>query len=191
MNELIGKAIAEHARLLAAVEDALAPAIEQAARRLVECLENGRTVYWCGNGGSAADAQHFAAELIGRFERERRAMASVALTADTSVLTSIGNDYGFGEVFRRQVEGLVRPGDVLVGISTSGSSPNVLQAVEQAKRQGGVTIGLLGRDGGRIREACDLAVVVPGANTARIQEMHALIGHILCDLVERELAERR
>ena len=187
MNELIDKAVAEHARLLKVVQETLTPVIEQAAQRLVECLDEGRTVYWCGNGGSASDAQHFAAELIGRFERERRAMASIALNTDTSVLTSIGNDYGFDEIFRRQVEGLVRLGDVLVGISTSGSSPNVLQAVEQAKRQGGVTIGLLGRDGGRIREACDLAIVVPGASTARIQEMHAFIGHILCALVEREL----
>lgn len=188
MNETIARAITEHARLLTIVGDTLAPVMEQAAARLVECLRQGRTVYWCGNGGSAADAQHFAAELIGRFERERRAMASIALTADTSVLTSLGNDYGFQEIFRRQVEGLVRPGDVLVGISTSGSSPNVLKAVEQARGQGGVTIGLLGRDGGAIRGACDLAIVVPGGNTARIQEMHALIGHLLCDLVERELA---
>lgn len=188
MNEVISNAIAEHARLLAVVGETLAPAMEQAAGRLIDCLRQGGTVYWCGNGGSAADAQHFAAELIGRFERERRAMASVALTADTSVLTSLGNDYGFHDIFRRQVEGLVRRGDVLVGISTSGSSPNVLKAVEQARAQGGVTIGLLGRDGGAIRPACDLAIVVPGSNTARIQEMHALIGHLLCDLIERELA---
>jgi D-sedoheptulose 7-phosphate isomerase len=145
-------------------------------------------VYWCGNGGSAADAQHFAAELIGRFERERRALPSVALTADTSVLTSIGNDYGFADVFRRQVEGLIRGGDVLVGISTSGTSANVLRAVEQARTQGGIVIGLLGRDGGTIAPLCDIALVVPGSNTARIQEMHALVGHLLCDLVEAALA---
>lgn len=190
MKELIGRALDDHARLLKAVGETLAPAIEQAARLMIDCLEDGRTVYWCGNGGSAADSQHLAAELMGRFERERGAFASVALTTDTSVLTSISNDYGFAEVFRRQVEGLVRPGDVLVGLSTSGTSPNVLAAVEQAKRQGAVTIGLLGRDGGPLREACSLALVVPGASTARIQEMHGLIGHILCDLVEHALAGR-
>lgn len=183
MNPAISKALLEHTTLLAAIE-AMAPEIERAANRLGDCLRSGGSVYWCGNGGSAADAQHFAAELIGRFERERRAMASVALTADTSVLTSISNDYGFAEVFRRQVEGLVRNGDVLVGISTSGSSANVLRAVEQARTQGGITIGLLGRDGGTIAPLCDLALVVPGSNTARIQEMHALIGHLLCELVE-------
>ncbi|MDX9741453.1 MAG: D-sedoheptulose 7-phosphate isomerase [Gammaproteobacteria bacterium] len=183
MNQAIAKALTEHAGLLSAVEK-MAPEIERAAARIVDCLRHGNTVYWCGNGGSAADAQHFAAELIGRFERERRAMASVALTADTSVLTSIGNDYGFADVFRRQVEGLVRKGDVLVGISTSGSSANVLRAVDQARAQGGIVIGLLGRDGGTIAPLCDLALVVPGSNTARIQEMHALIGHLLCELVE-------
>lgn len=186
MNPAITRALSEHAAMLAAVE-AMGPEIERAAARLADCLRGGGSVYWCGNGGSAADAQHFAAELIGRFERERRAMASVALTADTSVLTSIGNDYGFADVFRRQVEGLVRNGDVLVGISTSGSSANVLRAVEQARAQGGITIGLLGRDGGAIAPLCDLALVVPGSNTARIQEMHALIGHLLCELIEAAL----
>lgn len=187
MNEAIAKALAEHASLLAAVE-AMAPEIERAAMCIADRLRGGQTVYWCGNGGSAADAQHFAAELIGRFERERRAMPSVALTADTSVLTSIGNDYGFADVFRRQVEGLVRSGDILVGISTSGTSANVLRAVEQARTQGGTVIGLLGRDGGTIAPLCDIALVVPGSSTARIQEMHALVGHLLCDLVEAQIS---
>ncbi|MDR2876542.1 MAG: D-sedoheptulose 7-phosphate isomerase [Chromatiales bacterium] len=188
MNETIANAIAEHARLLTIIGDTLGAVMAEAATRMIECLRQGHTIYWCGNGGSAADAQHFAAELIGRFERERRALASVALTADTSVLTSLGNDYGFHDIFRRQVEGLVRPGDVLVGISTSGGSPNVLKAIEQARAQGGITIGLLGRDGGAIGPLCDIAITVPGTNTARIQEMHAVIGHVICDLVERELA---
>jgi D-sedoheptulose 7-phosphate isomerase len=187
MNQAIAKALAEHASLLAAVET-MAPEIERAATCIADRLRSGQTVYWCGNGGSAADAQHFAAELIGRFERERRALPSVALTADTSVLTSIGNDYGFADVFRRQVEGLIRGGEVLVGISTSGTSANVLRAVEQARTQGGIVIGLLGRDGGTIAPLCDIALVVPGSNTARIQEMHALVGHLLCDLVEAALA---
>lgn len=166
----------------------MAPMIEAAAARMVEALRDGGTLYWCGNGGSAADAQHFSAELIGRFERERRALASVALTADSAVLTSLGNDYGFSEVFRRQVEGLLRPGDVLVGISTSGTSANVLEAVREARARGGATIGLLGRDGGTIGPLCDFPLIVPAANTARIQESHALIGHLLCEIVETALS---
>jgi D-sedoheptulose 7-phosphate isomerase len=185
MNDPIAEAFEQHARLLDTVRSELSAAIELAAQHLTECIQEGHTVFWCGNGGSAADAQHFAAELVGRFERERPAMPSLALTSDGSVMTSLSNDYGFGEVFRRQVEGLVRSGDVLVGISTSGGSPNVLAAIEQANRQGAMTIGLLGRQGGKIREACRHSIVVPGDNTARIQEMHGLIGHILCDLVER------
>ena len=185
MKDLIAKTFDDHASLLATTRDILLPAIEEAAQYMIECIQEGRTIFWCGNGGSAADAQHFAAELVGRFERERQAMSSIALTSDGSVMTSLSNDYGFGEVFRRQVEGLVRMGDVLVGISTSGASPNVLQAIEQANLQGAITIGLLGRQGGKIRQACRVAIVVPGDNTARIQEMHTLIGHILCDLVER------
>ena len=188
MKELIAKTFEDHARVLSAARDTLQPAIEAAAQHMIECIQEGRTIFWCGNGGSAADAQHFDAELVGRFERERQAMASIALTSDSSVMTSLSNDYGFGEVFRRQVEGLVRIGDVLVGISTSGASPNVLQAIEQANRQGAVTIGLLGRQGGKIKQACRVSIVVPGDNTARIQEMHTLIGHILCDLVEQRCA---
>jgi D-sedoheptulose 7-phosphate isomerase len=172
--------------VLAAVRDQLVPDIRQVAQTLIECITSGHTIYWCGNGGSAADAQHIAAELVGRFERDRKAIASVALTTDTSILTSVGNDYGFDSIFQRQVEALVRPGDVLVGLSTSGNSPNVLRAIEQANAQGAVAIGLLGRDGGRLKNLCRLSIVVPAENTARIQEMHALIGHILCDLVERE-----
>lgn len=186
MMDWINQIFDDHARLLEATRRELAGVIEQAAQPMIECVQEGRTIFWCGNGGSAADAQHFAAELVGRYERERPAMGSIALTSDSSVLTSLSNDYGFSEVFRRQVEGLVKAGDVLVGISTSGESANVLQAIEQANRQGAITIGLLGRQGGKIRQACRIAIVVPGDNTARIQEMHAIIGHLLCDLVERQ-----
>ena len=188
MNDLIGKAIDEHARALAAVKAGLLPAITQTAQCLIDCIDAGHTLFWCGNGGSAADSQHIAAELVGRFERERRAIASVALTTDTSILTSVGNDYGFDRVFQRQVQALVRPGDVLVGLSTSGNSPNVLLAVEQANVQGATTIGLLGRDGGKLKQACRMAIVVPAENTARIQEMHILIGHIICDVIERHVS---
>lgn len=189
MTDPVGKAIEDHAKVLAAVRDRLVPEIHAIARCLIDCVDNGNTIFWCGNGGSAADAQHIAAELVGRFERDRKAIASVALTTDTSILTSVGNDYGFDNVFQRQVEALVRPDDVLVGLSTSGNSPNVLRAVEQANRQGAITIGLLGRDGGRLKDLCRLSMVIPADNTARIQEMHGLIGHILCDLIEQHRTE--
>jgi D-sedoheptulose 7-phosphate isomerase len=186
MIDPIIEAIDNHAQVLASVKERLAPAIAQVARCLIDCIDDGHTIFWCGNGGSAADSQHIAAELVGRFERDRKAIASIALTTDTSILTSIGNDYGFNDVFRRQVEALARPDDVLVGMSTSGNSPNVLCAVEQANEQGATTIGLLGRDGGKLQDACRLSITIAADNTARIQEMHILIGHILCDLIERE-----
>jgi D-sedoheptulose 7-phosphate isomerase len=186
MIDPIIEAIDNHAQVLAAVKERLAPAIAQTAQCLIDCINDGHTIFWCGNGGSAADSQHIAAELIGRFERDRKAIASIALTTDTSILTSIGNDYGFNDVFRRQVEALVRPDDVVVGLSTSGNSPNVLRAIEQANEQGATTIGLLGRDGGKLKDACRLSITIATDNTARIQEMHILIGHILCDLIERE-----
>jgi len=152
---------------------------------MVGCLRQGGCIFWLGNGGSAADCQHLAAELVGRFERERRGFASVALTTDSSVLTSVGNDYGFDHVFARQVETLCRPGDLLIGISTSGNSPNVLRALEVARANGIDTIGLSGRDGGTLKEIADICLIVSADNTARVQEAHILIGHILCDLVER------
>lgn len=189
MTDPVLTAIEDHEKVLAAVREQLLPEIYRVAQCLIECIEGGRTIFWCGNGGSAADAQHIAAELVGRFERDRRAMASIALTTDTSILTSVGNDYGFDSVFQRQVEALLRPGDVLVGLSTSGNSPNIVRAIEQATGQGGVTVGLLGRDGGQLKKLCRLSIVVPAQNTARIQEMHGLIGHILCDLIEKNSAK--
>jgi D-sedoheptulose 7-phosphate isomerase len=153
---------------------------------MLSSLRAGGTVFWCGNGGSAADSQHFAAELVGRYKRERSAIASVALTTDTSILTAIGNDYSYEEIFARQVEAVVRRGDVLIGISTSGNSQNVIRAVQTARNRGAITIGMLGRDGGSLRHYCENTIVVPHTETARIQEMHLMIGHILCDLVEAE-----
>jgi len=188
MSDIIARAVHEHIQLARRVEQELAGQVENLARVLIECVKHGSVIFWCGNGGSAADAQHLAAELIGRFQRERRAIASAAFTTDTSILTAIGNDYSFGEIFSRQVEGLVRRGDVLVGISTSGNSENVVLAVRKAKEKGAVTLGLLGRDGGRLSQECDHSLVVPSNDTARIQEMHILIGHILCDLIERDVA---
>jgi D-sedoheptulose 7-phosphate isomerase len=154
---------------------------------MAERLKRGCRILVCGNGGSAADAQHFAAELSGRYVKERRALAGIALTTDTSALTAIGNDYGFEKVFSRQVEALGRPGDLLVGISTSGNSPNVLLAVEAAKELGLKTLGLLGRDGGKLKGLCDEALVVPSAVTARIQELHQMIYHFWCEIIDARI----
>jgi D-sedoheptulose 7-phosphate isomerase len=154
------------------------------AQDLVERLRRGCKVLVCGNGGSAADAQHFAAELTGRYLKERRALAAIALTTDTSALTAIGNDYNFDYIFARQVEALGRPGDVLVGISTSGNSANIIAAVGSAKALGMRTIGILGRDGGRLATLVDDALVVPSQVTARIQEIHEMVFHFWCEALD-------
>lgn len=170
---------------------ALESDIARAGQVLSTALANGRKVLVCGNGGSAADAQHFAAELIGRFEQERAAMPAIALTTDSSILTAVGNDYGYADVFSRQVAGLGREGDVLIGISTSGNSENILRAAAEAKRHGLTTIGLLGRDGGRLKTCLDIAVVIPHQVTARIQEAHIFILHFWAALIEKSLTEKK
>lgn len=154
------------------------------AMRMIDAVLSGGKVFWCGNGGSAADCQHLAAEFVGRFRRNRRGYASIALTTDSSVLTAVGNDYGFNEIFRRQVEALCAPGDVVVGISTSGNSENVVAALEEAKKIGAFAASFTGIDGGRIGLVCDAVLRVASKDTARIQEAHILAGHILCDWVE-------
>ena len=166
---------------------ALASVIEATARLVTATLSGGGKLLLCGNGGSAADSQHIAAELAGRFVKDRRPLAAVALSTDTSALTCIANDYGFDEVFSRQVMALGRQGDCLLAISTSGNSRNVLRAAEVARAAGIQVIGLLGRDGGALRALCDTAIVVPSATTARIQEAHIFIGHTLCAMVEEAL----
>ena len=153
---------------------------------MAERLKRGCRILVCGNGGSAADAQHFAAELSGRYAKERRALSGISLTTDTSALTAIGNDYGFDRVFSRQVEALGRPGDLLVAISTSGNSPNVILAVEAAKQLGIRTLGLLGRNGGKLKELVDDALVVPYPITARIQEVHQMIYHFWCEALDAQ-----
>lgn len=182
--------IDEHVALVGALRD-LAPSVAQAAALVTEALAGGGKVLLCGNGGSAADAQHIAGELVGRFLKERRPLPALALHTNTSVLTALGNDYGFEEVFARQVAALGRPGDVLVVISTSGNSPNVLRAAEVAKERGMKVIGLTGAGGGKLKQLCDLCLCVPSASTPRIQEMHILIGHIICQLVEEALCSGR
>lgn len=166
-----------------------AGAIERLGSMMIDSLEAGGCVFWFGNGGSAADSQHLAAELVGRFERERVGIPSMALTTDSSALTAIGNDHGFDRIFARQVEALCRPRDLVVGISTSGNSANVLRAIEAARARGVKAAGLTGRDGGRLKDLVDACILVPSDNTARIQEAHILTGHILCDMVESRIAE--
>jgi phosphoheptose isomerase len=162
--------------------------IQQLGDRLIACLQGGHRIFLCGNGGSAADAQHIAAEMVCRFETQRRALPAIALTTDTSALTAIGNDLGYDQVFARQVEALARPGDVLIGLSTSGNSRNVIAAVQQAKEMGVATLGLLGgvgdRRGGELLNLVDYALLVPSDTTARIQECHILVGHIWCAMVD-------
>jgi len=185
---LVRAQVDDHLRAAEAVVG-LADAIEAVAREMAACLAAGRTICWLGNGGSAADSQHMATEFVGRFRRPRGGLPSLALTTDSSALTAIGNDFGFDEIFARQVEALCRPGDVVVGISTSGQSPNVLAAMRRANELGARTVALAGRDGGPLAALCDHALVVPADDTQRIQEVHELIGHILCDLVEGLVVE--
>ncbi len=178
----------ETSRLAAQIADALAPQVEAMAALIWERCRAGGQVLACGNGGSAADAQHFAAELVGRFLRERRALAAVALTVDPSVMTSVSNDYGFESVFARQVEALGRPGDVLLGISTSGRSPNVLRAIEAAQAREMRVAVLAGEGGHVLLGGCDVCIHIPSSCTPRVQEMHIMVLHVVCDMVEYRLA---
>lgn len=187
MVEEIQAQLRSHREVIEALERELAPGIAAFARLLIDALKEGKKLLVMGNGGSAADAQHFAAEIVGRFKMERRGLPAVSLTTDTSILTAIGNDYGFDAVFRRQVEALADEDDVVVGISTSGSSKNVHEALCLAREMGCRTVGLLGRDGGSIRELVDVDLTVPSHDTPRIQEGHITIIHIVCDLVEKGL----
>ena len=160
--------------------------VEKAGEICIEALKNGGKIILCGNGGSAADAQHIAAELSGRFKKERRALAGIAITTDTSALTAIGNDYGYEFVFSRQVEAIGQKGDVLIGISTSGNSKNVINAIESAKKIGMKIITLTGKDGGKMKDMGDVNIIIPSNNTPRIQEMHILLGHMICALIDEE-----
>lgn len=173
----------EHQTVMAGVE-ALLPAISRAAQLLVGALQAGNKVLLCGNGGSAADAQHIAAEIIGRFEIERQPLPAIALTTDTSILTALANDYGFEQLFARQVAGLGRHGDVLLAYSTSGNSGNVLAAVQRAKQMDIAVIVLSGKGGGQLTALADVELCVPSMTTARIQEAHAFIGHALCSAID-------
>ena len=187
MVEEIKAQLQSHAETMVQVERQLADRLAAAVEMVSSALAGGSKLLVMGNGGSAGDAQQLAAEIVGRFKLERRGLPAIALTTDSSILTAIGNDYGFEQVFRRQVEALAAPGDVVIGISTSGNSPNVLAALTLAREIGCRTIGLLGRDGGTILPVVDLDLTVPSQDTPRIQEGHITMIHILCDLVERRL----
>lgn len=174
---------AAHMAMFAAL-DPLFPLISEVGIVLQDCLARGGKILLCGNGGSAADSQHIAAEIVGRFKKERKGLAAIALTTDTSILTSVGNDYGYDYIFARQVEALCRPEDVLIGITTSGNSANVVRAIETGNEIGATTIGLTGGSGGKLNSLCQHNIVVPSGVTARIQEAHIFIGHSLCEILE-------
>ena len=187
MKERIYTIFKESAEVKLAFVERYLEEIEKAAKEITERLKNGGAVYLFGNGGSAADAQHIAAELVGRFAKERPPLKAFALTTDTSVLTALGNDYSFEDIFARQVEAHVKSNDVVIGISTSGNSENVYRGLKKAKELGALTIAFLGKGGGKIAPIVDYAFVVPSYETPRIQECHITLGHTICELVEREL----
>ncbi|MCR6629383.1 MAG: D-sedoheptulose 7-phosphate isomerase [Magnetospirillum sp.] len=188
--EFLSKEISEHTEVLNHLAAAVAPAFSHLVERCIAALDAGGKILFFGNGGSAADAQHLAAELVVRYRVNRPALAAIALTTDTSLLTACANDFSFDDVFARQVEALMTARDVAIGISTSGNSPNVLKALQAARAIGGVAAGLSGRDGGAMVGLCDPLLVVPSPVTARIQEMHILLGHALCELIEQHAQAR-
>lgn len=185
MQEIIKNAITSHKEALSQLEHSLLPVIEEIASLCVMTLKNNGKIAFIGNGGSAADAQHLAAELVGRFKINRIALPAIALTTDTSIITAIGNDFAFEEIFLRQVEALLTPSDLLIAISTSGKSKNIITAVNAAKNRGIKTVGLLGRDGGQLQSIVDLALTIKNNQTPAIQEMHILAGHIICEIIEK------
>ena len=185
MNKIIQERFRDHLEVLQAVMASdLLEKLDRIALVVKEALAKGNKVLFCGNGGSAADSQHLAAEFVGRFQKERKGLPAIALTVDTSILTAVGNDYGYDKVFVRQVEALARPGDVLIGISTSGNSGNVVEAITLAKEMGLYCVGMTAYGGGQMATLCDECLAVPVKVTARAQEMHILMGHILCELVD-------
>lgn len=189
MRDYIKRQIAEAQRVMAAMltEDALLDVVEAASRACIACLQNDGKLLLAGNGGSAADAQHIAGEFVSRFAFDRPGLAAIALTTDTSILTAIGNDYGYEKLFARQVQALGQKGDVFIGYSTSGQSPNVLLALKEARLRGLICIGLTGNRGGSMRELCDYVLEVPSSDTPKIQEGHLVLGHILCGLIENAI----
>ena len=188
MKTTIANEFTSHLKTIQTVIGTMEDDLAKASQIAVNVLKQGNKVLLCGNGGSASDAQHIAAELTGRYKSERRGLPGIALTTDTSAITAISNDYGYDRVFDRQVEALANKGDLLIGISTSGNSANVISALKLAKELGCQTIGFSGRNGGKMNEVCDVNLIVPSDNTPRIQEMHILFGHTLCQIIDNELS---
>ena len=188
MKDIIENEFNEHIKVANSIH-CLTDAVAISAQLCIDCLKSGGKILLFGNGGSAADAQHIAAELVGRYKVERKSLPAIALTTDTSALTAIGNDYGYIHVFDRQVEALANKGDVAIGISTSGNSINVISALKLANDLGCITIGLSGKGGGDFNSLCDVNIVVPSEDTPRIQEMHIVIGHIICHLIDQEFSD--
>ena len=184
MKQTINNELISHLETINKVIETMQDKLEIASKLAVETIKNGNKILLCGNGGSAADAQHIAAELVGRYKSDRRGLPAIALTTDTSALTSIGNDYGYDRVFDRQVEALANKGDLIIGISTSGNSQNVVNALKQGKKTGCKTLGFSGAGGGAMDELCDINLIVPSNNTPRIQETHILFGHIICQIID-------
>lgn len=183
-SSILESAIIEHQEVIEMVNSKLKAEIELIGYKCKNAIDNKNTIFFMGNGGSASDSQHLAAELVGRFYKERKGLPSIALTTDTSILTAVGNDYGYDEIFSRQIEALVKPNDIVIGITTSGNSSNIIKGIYKAKESGALTIGLTGNDGGQLIEICDHCLVISSSNTARIQEAHILIGHIICEIIE-------
>lgn len=188
MKEEIIKIIKESISVKQAILKSQVETIAKIADLVIECLKRGNKIILFGNGGSAADSQHIAAELVGRFKKDRRSLPAIALTTNTSIITAIANDYSYEEVFSKQIEGLAQKGDLIMGISTSGKAKNVIAGITKAKQLGLKTIGLTGCDGDKLAKLADLSLIVPSEATARIQESHITIGHIICELVENKLS---
>jgi D-sedoheptulose 7-phosphate isomerase len=186
MHSIIKKEFDEHLKVSLETIQAIQKPLETAANHCILSLKDGNKILLFGNGGSAADAQHIAAELVGRYKTDRKGLPAIALTTDTSTITSIANDYGYSDVFSRQIEALANKGDVVIGISTGGTSLNVVSAIEKASKLGCKTIGLSGKGGGNFNSICDVNIIVASDDTARIQEMHILIGHTICHLIDQE-----
>lgn len=184
VKEIIENELNGHKDTIIKVINTLPNVIQESCEMSLETIKSGNKILLCGNGGSAADAQHIAAEFTGRYKVERRGLPAIALTTDTSALTAIGNDYGYDRVFERQVESLANPGDLLIGISSTGNSDNIIKAFNKAKEMGCKTVGLSGKTGGKFNDNCDLNIVVPSNDTPRVQEMHILIGHTICQIID-------
>ena len=187
INEVIAREFKAHLKTIQTVIVTMKSDLGDASSLVVEVLKRGNKVLLCGNGGSAADAQHIAAELTGRYKTERRGLAGIALTTDTSALTAISNDYGYNKVFDRQVEALANSGDLLIGISTSGNSKNIIEALKECKKKKIITVGLTGGKDCEMDNLCDICIKIPSTSTPRIQESHIVVGHIICAIIEEEM----